>query len=124
MAFRYPEKHVSLQNEAANEFGDTHVLDVVRNSAAERAARAFDVIEQSFGTDGPFLLGRQYSVCDAYLCMLAWWAKKLPKPPCRLRRVNQCVEAVARRDATRRACTAEGIELYVPSAGNAQAPSV
>lgn len=112
MAFRYPEKYVSLPND---EPGEAHLREAVRKSGAERAAHAFDVIEQSCGVDGPFLLGRQYSACDAYLYMLAWWAEKLPRPPCRLRRIGQCVAAVASREATRRACAAEGIELYIPN---------
>ncbi len=116
MAFRYPEKFFSLPNAAGLELDEPRFLDSVRSSSAERAARAFDVLEESFGVDGPFLLGKHYSACDAYLYMPVWWSSKLPKPPCRLRRVRECMEAVASRDATRRACASEGVELYLPTA--------
>jgi hypothetical protein len=46
--------------------------------------------------------------------MLAWWARKLPTPPARLPRVHACVAAVAARDATKRACASEDVEVYDP----------
>lgn len=112
MAFRYPEQHVALQAEAALNSEDAAAA--VRAAAADRTARGFDVIEQAWGA-GPFMLGSDYSVCDAYLYMLAWWARKLPKPPARLPRVCACVAAVAARAATRRACQSEGVEIYDPT---------
>jgi glutathione S-transferase len=115
MAFRYPEKHALLTHARTSETDRANILQAVRSSAAERAAHAFDVIEQCLGEGGPFMLGAKYSVCDAYLYMLAWWARKLPKPPGQLPRVRACVEAVASRDATKRACTAEGVEVYAPA---------
>jgi glutathione S-transferase len=111
MAFRYPEKQVTLESGANH----ATVLAAVRTSAAERAARAFEVIEQSLSGSGPFLLGGEYSACDAYLYMLAWWARKLPRAPARLPRLRTCVAAVAARAATKRACAAEGVEVYDPA---------
>ncbi|MGC4094512.1 MAG: glutathione S-transferase N-terminal domain-containing protein [Polyangiaceae bacterium] len=102
MAFRYPESYTTAQAQSA--------IDEVRASAAARAQRAFEVIESSWG-DGPFMLGGDYSACDAYLYMLTWWARKLPQPPHRLARIGSCVEAVAKRPATERACAAEAIEV-------------
>jgi glutathione S-transferase len=112
MAFRYPEQHVALPAGAALNSEDAAAA--VRAAAGERTARGFDVIEQAWGA-GPFMLGSEYSVCDAYLYMLAWWARKLPKPPARLPRIRACVAAVAARAATRRACQSEGIEIYDPT---------
>ncbi len=116
MAFRYPEKHVSLTCAPSSEENRAFALQAVQASAAERAALAFEVIERSLGPGGPYLLGAEYSACDAYLYMLAWWARKLPRPPARLRRVRLCVEAVASREATKRACAAEGVPVYDPAA--------
>jgi len=53
----------------------------LRRATAGSGLRSENAAEQSFGADGPFLLGRQYSVCDVYLYMLAWWAKKLQAIP-------------------------------------------
>jgi len=114
MAFRYPEQHVALDRVAAAEGSSDEVLGAVRAAAAARAARAFDVIERSLGAAGPFLLGSEYSACDAYLYMLAWWAHKLPVPPARSPRLRACVQAVAARAATRRACVSEGVAVYEP----------
>lgn len=114
MAFRYPEQH--LLAPSGSFVDDARVIDAVRSSAAERTARAFEAIEQSFGP-GPFMLGEAYSACDAYLYMLAWWARKLPRPPQQLPRVQACVERVAARPATVRACEAEGLEPYRPERG-------
>jgi glutathione S-transferase len=114
MAFRYPEKLACLTDAATSGLSDAQTLQAVQRSGAERAARAFDVIEQALSDAGPFMLGAAYSACDAYLYMLAWWARKLPNPPGLLRGVRRCVDAVASRAATRRACAAEGVDLYVP----------
>lgn len=115
MAFRYPEKHASLAGELATEANAEAVLLAIRRAAAERAAQAFAAIEQSLAQAGPYLLGAEYSACDAYLYMLAWWARQLPKPPAQLLGVRRCVEAVASRAATRRACAAEGVPVYDPA---------
>jgi glutathione S-transferase len=114
MAFRYPEQHVVPGALAAGEADGSDVIGAVRSAAAQRTARAFDVIERSLGSHGPFLLGTEYSACDAYLYMLAWWAHKLPVPPARSPRLRACIQAVAARSATRRACTAEGVLVYEP----------
>jgi len=114
MAFRYPEQYAGLASGSAS--GPTSAsIEAVRASAAERAANAFEVIERSLGDGGPYLLGADYSAGDAYLYMLAWWARKLPRPPARLPRLRACVNAVAARPATQRACASEGVEVYNPA---------
>jgi glutathione S-transferase len=116
MAFRYPEKHALPERAPPSETDSEHIFRAVRNSAAERAAQAFEVLERSLGENGPFMLGGRYSACDAYLYMLAWWARGLPRPPGQLPRVRRCVQAVAARQATKRACAAEEIAVYDPAA--------
>ena len=112
MAYRYPEKHAAPAS--AGDSNGSHVVEAVRTSAAERTARAFGVIENSLSDAGPYLLGANYSACDAYLYMLGWWARKLPRAPAQLPRVMQCIEAVAARDATKRACASEKVDVYDP----------
>lgn len=119
MAFRYPEQYIAAPNErdaAAPQAPPPDALEAVRASAAERGSRAFDAIERAWSGSGPFLLGEQYSAADAYLYMVGWWARKLPRPPARLPRVRACIAAVAARAATQRACASEGVEVYNPSA--------
>lgn len=100
MAFRYPEQYTD----------EPQALEGVRRAAAERITRAFRVLDEALAP-GPFLLGSEYSACDAYLYMLTWWAERLSPPPSALGGVRRCVRAVAARSATRRACEEEGIEL-------------
>lgn len=100
MAFRYPEQHTSEPSQTEG----------VRRAAAERASRAFSVLEQSLGP-GPYVLGERYSACDAYLFMLSLWARRLPDPPSASARIRACLTATAARPATQRACRAEGIEF-------------
>lgn len=100
MAFRYPEHYTT---EASQHEG-------VRQAAVAQGTRAFRVLEDAL-SQGPFLLGADYSACDAYLYMLVWWAQRLAEPPSQLPNVRRCVQHVAARPATRRACEVEGIEL-------------
>jgi glutathione S-transferase len=100
MAFRYPEHYTT---EPAHQGG-------VRHAALERLARAYAVLEEALAP-GPFLVGDQYSACDAYLYMLTWWCERLPEPPSQLPNVRRAVREIAARPATARACAAEGIEL-------------
>ena len=100
MAFRYPEQYTD----------EPQAQEGVRRAALERLARAFRVLDEALAP-GPFLLGSEYSACDAYLYMLTWWAERLSPPPSVLPGVSRCVRAVAARAATRRACASEGIEL-------------
>ena len=100
MAFRYPEQYSD----------EPQAQEGVRRMAVQRLTRAFHVLEEALAT-GPFLLGAEYSACDAYLYMLTWWAERLAPPPSTLPGVRRCVRAVAARPATQRACAAETIEL-------------
>ena len=100
MAFRYPEQYTTEPGQHAG----------IRRAAAARAEAAFAVLERALER-GPFLLGAQYSVCDAYLYMLGWWGEKWPEPPSRLPNWRRCLQQVAQRPATRLACETEGIEL-------------
>lgn len=100
MTFRYPERYTD----------DPQALEGVQRAAVENIMRAYRVLDDALAA-GPFLLGAEYSVCDAFLYMLTWWAERLSPPPSTLANVRRCAQAVAARPATRRACEGEGIEL-------------
>jgi len=99
MAFRYPEKYTA----------DPSGLAAVRNQAEQRLAAGFAVLEAAL--DGsPYLVGRKYSACDAYLFMLCTWARRLSHPPANLPRLRRALDAVAARPAVERAYAAEGLD--------------
>jgi glutathione S-transferase len=100
MAYRYPEQYTTEPSQHEG----------VQQAAVAQSTRAFRVLEEALA-QGPFLLGSEYSACDAYLYMLVWWAQRQAEPPSQLPNVRRCVRQVAARPATRRACEAEGIEL-------------
>jgi glutathione S-transferase len=99
MTYCYPEKHTSV---ASN-------VEDVRRVAGQHAMEAFSVLERSLGP-GPFMLGTQYSACDAYLQMLALWARRLPTPPASMPRLRACLDATAERPAVQRVFAAEGLD--------------
>ncbi len=112
MAFRYPETFVSPPVNPSG-LGDTaSLVSSVKASALRRTLQAFQVVERSLTDSGPYLLGSRYSAADAYLYMLAWWARSIPDSPANLPGIAGCVAAVGERSATQRACTAEGIEVF------------
>lgn len=111
MAFRYPETFVSPSMHSCDADA-APLVSAVKATALERVVRAFRVLERSLTGTGPYLLGSQYSVADAYLYMLAWWARIVPNSTTDFPRVADCVAAVAGRPATQRACAAEGIEVF------------
>ncbi len=100
MAFRYPERLTD----------DPNGLQAVQRAAAERTSAAFSVLEGSLGA-GPFVLGSRYSVCDAYLFMLALWARSLPRPPALMPRLRACLDATRERPATQRTFELEGLDI-------------
>jgi glutathione S-transferase len=108
MAFRYPERHTD----------DPNGWQAVKRVAAERTSEAFSVLEGSLGA-GPFVLGSRYSVCDAYLFMLASWCRGLPRPPALLPRIRAGLDATRERPATQRTFALEGLDLGAYSAAAA-----
>jgi glutathione S-transferase len=100
MAFRYPE---TLTTEPAHAPG-------IKQAAAEELTRAFRVLEEWPGF-GPFVLGAEYSACDAYLLMLAWWARRIPRAPTSMPKIRACLSRVAERPAVARAFLSEGLKL-------------
>lgn len=50
----------------------------IKEKAREDMDKAFDLVEQQLG-DGPYLLGKQYSVIDPYLLMLVYWNEQPPE---------------------------------------------
>jgi glutathione S-transferase len=97
--YYYPERWAS---------GEAGAADVKRH-AEQHLGSMFDTIEQSLGTQGPYLLGKHYSAADPYLLMLARWSRGFARPARTLPKLGRLLEAVAARPAVQRAFATEGI---------------
>ena len=69
-AWFYPWEHVA----------DRAMAETVKQAAAERLGRMFNVIADQLG-DGPWLLGERFSAADLFLLMLVRWGRAMPHPP-------------------------------------------
>ncbi len=106
MAFHYPEKYTA----------DPSGISAVRQQAECRLAAGFSVLERALD-DSPYLVGRRYSACDAYLLMLCTWARRLSNPPTELPRLRRSLDTVASRPAVERAYSAEGLDSHAYAMG-------
>jgi glutathione S-transferase len=97
MAFFYPEKHTI----------DAAATEGVKTSAANRVGAAYAVLEESLGTNGPYLLGETVSVADFYLLMLTTWGRYLPDQLRPFTHVRRCVNLIADRPSVKRALATE-----------------
>jgi glutathione S-transferase len=98
MVHHYPEKHTA----------DLSGTDAVKEQADHRLAAGFAVLEGAL-KDGPYLLGKQVSVCDVYLYMLCNWTRNLKTPPADFPRLRRLLDMISARGAVERACAKEGI---------------
>ncbi len=101
MAFHYPEDYTA----------DPGGASAVRLQAERRLAAGFAVLEGALQT-GPYLVGQQYSACDAYLLMLSTWARRLSSSPAQLPGLHRSLEVIAARPAVQRAFAAEGLDPH------------
>jgi glutathione S-transferase len=81
----------------------------VKRHAERHLGAMFETVEQSLGTDGPYILGKRYSAADPYLLMLASWSSDFARPARTLPKLGRLLEAVAARPAVKRAFAGEGI---------------
>ncbi len=100
MAFHYPENFTT----------DPSGIPAVRRQAEHRLAAGFAVLEGAL-RESPYLVGRRYSACEAYLFMLCTWARQLQHPPTELPNLRRSLDTVAARPAVIRAYSAEGLDV-------------
>lgn len=98
-AWFYPHEHVS----------DEAAAPSVKEAAAKRLNRMFDVISEQLG-DKSWLLGERFSAADLYLFMLIRWGRGLPRPPRTIANLKAHAERVLARPAVRKTLEVEGIQ--------------
>jgi len=102
----YPEQYTS----------DASGLEPVQSAAVTKLAHVAEVLSEQI-TDGPFLLGGEFTVADGFLAMLTGWGEDLPAGE--RWSANPAIaghyNAVAARPAAGAALTAEGFPAQFPS---------
>ena len=98
MPWYYPREHVA----------DPAAADSVRQAAAARLDRMFDVISGQLGS-GPWLLGERFSAADLFLLMLVRWGQTMPRAPRELPPLWNHAHRVLARPAVQATFAAEGL---------------
>jgi len=80
---------------------DTASLDAMRRKVPATMAEAFELIERELFT-GPWVMGEQYTVADAYLYTIAGWLQSDGVDPARFPRVLGHSHRMAERPAVQR----------------------
>lgn len=88
------------------EADDTHSLEAMKRKVPQSVFEAFQLIETGM-LAGPWVMGEQYTVCDAYLFTLAQWLEADGVDPARLPRVAEHRQRMQDRPAVQRAMTQE-----------------
>lgn len=83
--------------------------DDVKGAARENVARRFDHLEKALSDGRSYLLGEAFSVADAYLFVVANWAKPTGISLDRWPRLAAFIERVAQRPSAQAAMRAEGL---------------
>ena len=89
----------------------------MRRKVPQSVAECFDLIEREMFA-GPWVMGKDYTVCDPYLFTLAQWMEADGVDPARFPRVNGHLGRMSERPAVKRA-----LEQEVSPAGDSPARS-
>jgi len=106
LAFHYPSQHIA---NTLNISSIEEIMDSIRIASEERLVGMFKIINDSI-TEGPYILGRKFSMCDAYLLMLSRWCRPLKHSPRNFPNLHRCLELVAARPTVHRAFEGEGLK--------------
>lgn len=88
------------------EADDTHSLEAMKRKVPQSVLDNFMLIETGM-LAGPWVMGEQYTVCDAYLFTLAQWLEADGVDPARLPRVSEHRQRMRDRAAVQRAIAQE-----------------
>jgi len=96
---------------------DAAAIAAMRRKVPQSVAECFDLIEREMFA-GPWVMGKDYTVCDPYLFTLAQWMEADGVDPARFPRVNGHLGRMSERPAVKRA-----LEQEVSPAGDSPARS-
>ena len=85
---------------------DAHSIAAMRRKVPESVGAGFELIEREL-LKGPWVMGDQYTVCDAYLFTLAQWLEKDGVDPARIPRVIDHRSRMSERPGVKKAIAEE-----------------
>lgn len=88
------------------EADDTHALEAMKRKVPQSVLDNFMLIETGM-LAGPWVMGEQYTICDAYLFTLAQWLEADGVDPAKLPRVAEHRQRMRERAAVQRAIAQE-----------------
>ncbi len=91
------------------DFGPEDQADAMREFAQQRIEAAWDRIDAHLATQGPYMLGAQFSLLDLYATMLMRWSRNMPKPADRWPALAVLAEQVKARPSWQRLYRIEGL---------------
>lgn len=95
----YPERHAD----------DPAAVDSVKAHAKTRIAGMFDHLALHLSKGGPYLCGKDLSVADPFLLMLAYWALDMQRPARAVPHLGPYLERLAQLPAVTATFQAEGL---------------
>jgi glutathione S-transferase len=102
IAYYYPERWVAE--------GNTEGVAQVKLQAEARAGAQLDLLEAEFQRHaGPWLLGQDYSVLDAFAFMLCRWTRNFAHPARQRPALGAFLDRMAQRPALQRALATEAL---------------
>ncbi len=81
----------------------------LKQATEKRLVGWFEIIEDALG-DGPWFMGKDYSLLDIYLLMVARWGRYLSTPPRNMPKINAIARRALERPAVKAAIAEEAIE--------------
>ena len=106
LAFHYPSQYIA---DASNADSTEEIIKFIKIKAEKQLERMFNIVNNSL-IEGPYMLGQNFSVCDAYLLMLSRWCRTLKHSPRNFPNLRRCLEYIAARPAVHKAFKTEGIK--------------
>jgi len=106
LAFHYPSQYIAY---ATNADSTEEIIESIKITSEKQLERMFNIINNSL-IEGPYMLGQNFSICDAYLLMLCHWCRNLKNSPRNFPYLHRCLEHIAARPTVYKAFEIEGIK--------------
>jgi glutathione S-transferase len=104
-AFRLWFYPADLSDEASTQ-------EIIKAAARRKIESIWSRIDAHLRTQGPYLLGAQFSAADLMLIMLMRWSRNMPKPSTEWQALNQYAALMKSRLSWKRMCESESLSEW------------